>query len=67
MFNSLIRGERYLKSNCSGIAEVLAMKALPDEPAIGVDIHFGDAELGGRQIFFFFTPRADGSSLPRWR
>jgi len=49
------------------IAEVLAMNARPDEPAIGVDIHFGDAELGGRQIFFFFTPRADGSSLPRRR
>lgn len=35
------------------IAEVFAMNARPDEPAIGVDVHFGDAEPGGRQIFFF--------------
>ncbi len=34
-------------------AEVLAMNARPDEPAIGVHIHFGDAELGGRHMFFF--------------
>jgi hypothetical protein len=52
MFNSLVRGEALLEIELFRmIAQVLAMNALPDEPAIGVDIHFGDAELGGRQIF----------------
>ena len=35
------------------IPEKFAMDPRPDQAAIGVDVDFGHAELGGRQIFFF--------------
>ena len=42
------------KSNFAGlVAEELAVHAGPDQPAVGVDVDLGDAELGGRQVFVF--------------
>jgi hypothetical protein len=35
------------------IAEKFAMHPRPHEPAIGVDVHFGDTEFRSRQIFLF--------------
>ena len=42
------------KSNCSGmIAEKFAMDAGPDQPAVGVDVDLGHAELGRGEVFVF--------------
>ena len=35
------------------VAEGFAIDGAPDQSAVGVDVHLGDAELGGRQILFF--------------
>ncbi len=45
------------------VAEEFAVDAGPDEAAVGVDIHFGDAEFGGGQVFIFV--HADSGRINR--
>src|SRR5688572_12584397 len=49
------------------IPEIFAMDARPDETAIGIDVHFGDAELGGWKVLFLVHPAGGGIELTAGR